>query len=312
MTTRTQDASYSIASVSKLSGISCHTLRVWERRYGFPSPRRTLKGHRRYDCAEVRLLCGVAQLVRDGRLVGEVIDDLRTGRVVIAAEATTDHESRHDALVETMLDRLLVGDFDAGEQHYRELARRFDAAEMAERVIGPALVEIGERWFRRECDVYEERSASVFLRRQTALLIEAARAGNTHPTRRVLVGTVQGDRHEGGVLILNLLLELAGWRVTNLGVDLPVREFEKAVRSRRPDGVGLSFVLSRNINKRFRELESIADVPVIVGGRGVLNYQSLARRHGLIPVSCPVRSVAARLEQELAGWGRARDYATEP
>ena len=29
---------YSIAAVSKLTGISCHTLRVWERRYGFPVP----------------------------------------------------------------------------------------------------------------------------------------------------------------------------------------------------------------------------------------------------------------------------------
>ena len=39
-----------------------------------------------------------------------------------------------------------------------------------------------------------------------------------------LAGTVQGDRHEGGVLMIGLLLELAGWRALALGVDLPVRE----------------------------------------------------------------------------------------
>lgn len=48
---------YSIAAVSKLTGISCHTLRVWERRYGFPVPQRSASGHRRYDRTQVQLLC---------------------------------------------------------------------------------------------------------------------------------------------------------------------------------------------------------------------------------------------------------------
>src|SRR5271168_4724194 len=34
-------AGYSIAAVSKLAGVSCHALRVWERRYGFPVPERS-------------------------------------------------------------------------------------------------------------------------------------------------------------------------------------------------------------------------------------------------------------------------------
>src|SRR5262245_673443 len=36
---------YTIAAVSKLTGVSCHTLRVWERRYGFPEPHRSASGH---------------------------------------------------------------------------------------------------------------------------------------------------------------------------------------------------------------------------------------------------------------------------
>ena len=35
---------YSIAAVSKLTGVSCHALRVWERRYGFPVPQRSPRG----------------------------------------------------------------------------------------------------------------------------------------------------------------------------------------------------------------------------------------------------------------------------
>src|SRR3954454_12646166 len=40
MSTPPEDAVYSIAAVSKLTGASCHALRVWERRYGFPVPHR--------------------------------------------------------------------------------------------------------------------------------------------------------------------------------------------------------------------------------------------------------------------------------
>ena len=37
-------------------GISPSTLRTWERRYGFPAPRRSAGGHRQYDRAEVEAL----------------------------------------------------------------------------------------------------------------------------------------------------------------------------------------------------------------------------------------------------------------
>ena len=88
---------------------------------------------------------------------------------------------------------------------------------------------------------------------------------------------VQGDRHIGGILMLNVLLERSGWRVFNMGVDVPVCEFQKAIDALNADAIGLSFVLSRNINKRFQELERIRGLPIFVGGRSILNYQNLAR-----------------------------------
>ena len=82
----------------------------------------------------------------------------------------------------------------------------------------------------------------------------------------------------------HLLFERAGWRVINLGVDLPVPEYARAVEQVRADALALSFVLSRNINKRFQELSKIRNVPIFVGGRSIVNHQGLARRHGLIPL----------------------------
>jgi hypothetical protein len=102
--------------------------------------------------------------------------------------------------------------------------------------------------------------------------------------------------------MLSLLMERAGWRVFNLGVDLPVREYLAAVDRWHPDALALSFVLSRNIKKRFQELREIRSLPVFVGGRSILNYQGLARRHGLIPLPGAINVAVRQLLDEYQRW----------
>src|SRR5919109_1164333 len=43
-------------AAAELLGVSPNTLRSWERRFGYPQPRRTQGGHRQYDLAELEAL----------------------------------------------------------------------------------------------------------------------------------------------------------------------------------------------------------------------------------------------------------------
>src|SRR6476659_7845345 len=43
-------------AAAAMLGVSPNTLRSWERRFGFPSPRRTQGGHRQFELAEVEAL----------------------------------------------------------------------------------------------------------------------------------------------------------------------------------------------------------------------------------------------------------------
>src|SRR5271166_4560566 len=80
---------YSIAAVSKLTGINCHTLRVWERRYGFPVPERSASGHRRYNQRQVQLLCRLSELNRSSRQpIGELISRLNVDTLEPAESAS--------------------------------------------------------------------------------------------------------------------------------------------------------------------------------------------------------------------------------
>lgn len=54
-------------------GVSPALLRLWESRYGWPSPRRTATGQRRFSSVEVTELSQVLNLVRSGRAIGSLL-----------------------------------------------------------------------------------------------------------------------------------------------------------------------------------------------------------------------------------------------
>jgi DNA-binding transcriptional MerR regulator len=302
---------YSIAAVSKLTGVSCHSLRVWERRYGFPRPSRSASGQRRYSDEQVRRLQHIADLLHRGLAIGKAIEQIRRETVASEDGPAPPSVYEKEAEVVEFVRLLWAGDLTASDAYSRRWAEQFGALHLIEHLILPAFVETGEGWFRRHCDVYQEHCATLFLREKLMSLVEAARRANEHPARSILIGTVQGDRHEGGLLLLNYALERSGWRVLNLGVDLPVQEIQKAVTAWRPDALGLSFVLSRNIQKRFQELNRIRGIPIFVGGRSILNYQGLARQHGLIPLPGTFAQVVAQIDAAYAEWAEAHAGVTE-
>src|SRR5512135_1079870 len=63
-----------IAAVERDTGLSKDTLRVWERRYGFPQPLRDANGERVYPQAQVDKLRLVKRLMDQGYRPGKIAD----------------------------------------------------------------------------------------------------------------------------------------------------------------------------------------------------------------------------------------------
>ncbi len=70
----------------------------------------------------------------------------------------------------------------------------------------------------------------------------AAEGTATHGT--VLIGTVHGDLHDIGKNIVTFLLETNGFKVIDLGIDVPIAEFIKSIEDNQPEIVGLSGFLT--------------------------------------------------------------------
>jgi len=95
------------------------------------------------------------------------------------------------------------------------------------------------------------------------------------PKGAVLMGTVKGDLHDIGKNIVVMMLEGAGFRVIDLGVDIDVEKVVEKVAEIRPQVLGLSALLTTTMPEMKRVIEELRArglrdrVKVMVGGAPV-------------------------------------------
>jgi len=104
---------------------------------------------------------------------------------------------------------------------------------------------VGERFEKGEYFVPELILAGEMLKQISEIVKPHLSAQNDAPKLgKVLLGTVTGDIHDIGKDIVHFMLEVNGFEVHDLGVDVPVDAFVEAVKSDRPDVVALSGFLT--------------------------------------------------------------------
>ena len=75
-------------------------------------------------------------------------------------------------------------------------------------------------------------------------LIGGDGGGQSQKLGRVLIGTVHGDLHDIGKNIVTFMLDINGFEVKDIGVDVPVQTFIEEIDAFQPDVVGLSGFLT--------------------------------------------------------------------
>ena len=75
-------------------------------------------------------------------------------------------------------------------------------------------------------------------------LIKQGEGGGAAKLGKVLIGTVHGDLHDIGKNIVTFMLDINGFEVKDIGVDVPVKKFIDEIDAFKPDVVGLSGFLT--------------------------------------------------------------------
>ena len=89
---------------------------------------------------------------------------------------------------------------------------------------------------------------------------------------KVLIGTVEGDIHDIGKDIVTFMLDVNGFDVLDLGIDIPPAKFVEAIKDFEPEVVGLSGFLTLAFDSMVETVKAIKDaglrdkVKIMIGG----------------------------------------------
>ncbi|MFN8597531.1 MAG: cobalamin-dependent protein [Anaerolineae bacterium] len=108
-----------------------------------------------------------------------------------------------------------------------------------------AMSVIGQRFEAGDCFVPELILAGEILRQISDVVKpRITQTADVKKLGRVLMGTVQGDIHDIGKDIVTFMLDVNGFEVKDLGVDVPVAKFVDEMKAFQPQVVGLSGFLT--------------------------------------------------------------------
>ncbi len=276
---------YSIRAVADKTGLSAHTIRAWERRYGVITPDRTDSNRRMYNEVAIDRLILLRDAVALGHSIGMIAslptEDLRklsmTAQLArTGASASTDFLDESMAAMQALDSEALAGSL------VRATAV-LGVDQFLHDVVMPLLEELSRGWEAGTIGIAQEHLATAVLRTQLDRIRISLQAPAYAP--RLLVTTPQGQTHELGAMLVSITAAREGWHVTYLGPNLPSGEIVAAAQLIGAQAVALSLVYPLADPLVVTELRALraglgADLPIIVGGRAADSYAEVLAEIG--------------------------------
>jgi len=182
----------------------------------------------------------------------------------------------HEEILQGLYDQTLVGNKpQVVELTERGLEEGLEPTTMLFDALIPALEEVGARFERGDFFVPEMlisgRAMAAALELLRPLLVDSG----AEKIGTFLMGTVKGDVHDIGKNLVDIMLEGAGFKVVDIGVQVAPETFVEAIHEHQPDIVGFSAFLTTTMPMFKVNIEAIEkaglrdDVIVMVGGAPV-------------------------------------------
>ena len=103
-------------------------------------------------------------------------------------------------------------------------------------------------------------------------LIQSGEGSTKSDAPTVLIGTVHGDLHDIGKNIVTFMLDINGYNVVDIGIDVPVATFIDSIKEHKPSVIGLSGFLTLAFDSMKETIEAIeaeglrAGRKIMIGG----------------------------------------------
>ncbi|MBI5354718.1 MAG: MerR family transcriptional regulator [Chloroflexi bacterium] len=282
---------YNIKVVLKETNLPADTLRAWERRYGLPAPQRTEGGHRLYSQYDIETIKWLIARMEEGLSISSAVElwneRMNAGLDPLAGSMPTTQTlpaiyvptgTTLDSIRVHWLEAVLSFKETESEQALNKAFTMFPVESVCMEVLQKGLAEIGRLWYENKASVQQEHFASGLVMRRLDSLMSAAPVPTSKQT--VMVGCPAGEEHTFAALLLALLLRRHGLNVVYLGANVPVDQFEGAIKSTDTNLVILvaqSLITAASLQTTVAALSEM-NIPIAFGGR-IFNTQPGLENH---------------------------------
>lgn len=234
----------SVKAAAKLSGLTTHTLRAWERRYSVIEPFRTESGRRLYSMKDVEKLSLLATLTESGHSIGELaklsikeLNSLLNAGMKAKTLSYKQFEAKGDLFshIRSSLNLAVRSlDFEELDRLILQARHSTSVRSFVLEVVSPLLVEVGKLVSKNTIDIAQEHALSAILRTHLGELLmqvqktSAWSSKNNAEPPRLLFSTPEGDLHEFGILLAAILSGTRGFKFRYLGPNMPAESLAKA------------------------------------------------------------------------------------
>ena len=179
-------------------------------------------------------------------------------------------------LYKDLSDAVIAGNIETTKKLVNQaLAERGGAQRVLERGLLLGMQVVGERFKAEEMFIPEVLLAARAMRAGMEILrpLLTEKAGEV--TGTVVIGTVQGDHHNIGKNLVAMMMEGAGFRVVDLGIDVQPQAFVRAASEHKADIVAMSALLTTTMLRMAETVKALKEanlrdrVKVMAGGAPV-------------------------------------------
>lgn len=225
-------AQYSIKELEDLSGVKAHTLRIWEKRYGIVSPRRTATNIRLYSDDDLKKVIAISMLNGLGEKISRIAT-LSPSELSSRLKELSERESEP----QVHIDRLVMAMIDLDEERFeailKELIQRFGFEQTYLDIAYPFLQKIGLLWLTRNITPIQEHFISNLLRQKLLVAIDSLPLASRKAPKAILF-LPEGELHELGLLFAHYIVKKSGFRAYYMGQSVPFEDIQWFCRNQSP------------------------------------------------------------------------------
>jgi DNA-binding transcriptional MerR regulator len=254
---------YSISDLAELTGVKCHTLRVWEKRYGFLKPQRTDANIRFYRDEDLKMLQQVINLYQHGFRISRIAE-MNAEEMEMEASKITSYDNDLEGRLFRSIVEMNVPIMDA---ILDESIRKNGFENTLMTVIFPMFQKMEVMWLTGTIDEAHEACFKQLIKRKT--IREIDQLANNDKGPRVIMFLPQGNQEELNHLFVHYFLRKQGICVTDMGCDINLDCACSALR--KCEAECIMIVNADPVHWQFgpfiRNLVHRTSLPIIVSGR---------------------------------------------